>query len=375
MNGCRHSYSEFKINLDNLQYNIKKIREYVNTEIILVIKNNAYGYGAVGIGLYAQRFGIKKLAVISLSEAAELKENGINIPIIIMGKMFFDELKETVKLGFEPTIFELKEINEIEKFCKKTGKKATIHINIETGMNRLGVDFETAKSIIKAVEKSNYIKIGGIYSHFSTPIDKEYSSIQIENFKRFTKNLEKKYPLHLSNSVPSLLYPSARYDGVRIGILSYGIDPSGQGKIELKKVGTLKSKVIRIINVKKGESVGYDRKFKAKEDSKIAILQIGYGDGLPYRLNHGGKVFINGNHYDIVGSVCMDHIFVKVDEKVNLLDDAEIFGENINIEELAATCETIPYDISVKIGYNIPRVYTKEGKEVLKIQDNKICYQ
>jgi len=375
MNDCHHSYSEFRINLDNLQYNIKKIRGYVNTEIILVVKNNAYGYGALGIGLYAQRFGIKKLAVISFSEALELKENGISIPIIIMGKIFLEELKEAVELGFEPTVFEPNEINEIENICKKSGRTATVHINVETGMNRLGIDFEAAKTMIKTVEKSNHVKIGGIYSHFSTPIDREYSLAQIESFEEFTKNLGKKYTLHFSNSAPSLFYPSARFDGVRIGILSYGIDPSKQGKINLKKVGTLKSKVIRIISVKKGESVGYDRKFIAKKDSKIAVLQIGYGDGLPYRLNYGGKVFINGNYYDIVGSVCMDHIFAKVDEKVNLFDDAEIFGENVNIEELAEKCGTIPYDISVKIGYNIPRIYIKDGKEVLKIQDNKICYQ
>jgi alanine racemase len=356
-------YSKFIVNLDNLKYNIETIRKYVKSDFIMVLKNDAYGNGASTVGRYLESLGMDKFAVVSLKEAYDLRKENIKSRIIILGKVFLDNFKDIIELNLEPTIFNLKEFSTLENLCQQYNKKVKIHINVETGMNRLGSDFEAAKEIIQKSQNSKSIEIAGVYSHFSSPNDPKYSQFQIENFKKFIKSLDKKYYCHFSNSVPSFNYKDSQYDAVRIGIMAWGINQS-KADIKLKRVSSLVSEVVKIKRVKKGESVGYERKFIAKDDCSIAVLQIGYGDGLPYNLNKGGKVFINDKIYEVVGSVCMDHIFVKVDDSVKVGDEAEIFGENIKIEDLAGNLNTIPYDIMVKINSNIPRVYIKNDKFV-----------
>ncbi len=372
MNSYHEPYSKLVVNLDNLEHNIKVIKDYVKADLIIVLKNNAYGNGIKPVGKFLETIGVNKFAVISLDEAEMLRETGVKSDILIMGKIPYKDFEKAVSLNAQLTIFELEELLNLEKVCKKLNKKSLIQLNIETGMNRLGVNFDLAKDIINIAESSDYIKIAGIYSHFSSPNDLDYSNFQSKNFKKFINSLKKKYYYHFSNSVPSFKYPESWYDGVRIGILSWGVNQSSVD-LNLKKVGSLKSRIIKIMNIKKNESVGYDRKFITNKNTKIALLQIGYGDGLPYNLNNEGMVFIKNNFYKIVGSVCMDHIFVEVDNNVNVGDEAEIFGENLPIESMASSVGTIPYDIMVKIAPTIKRAYVKNGKILTEVQGDIKC--
>ncbi len=373
MNDCNGEYSRFVVNLNNFEHNLNLIRNRLKKELILVVKNNAYGNGAVVLSHFARDIGVKKFAVISLSEAVKLRESGLDSTIIVMGKIPTRDFERILSLRVQPTIFDLQELDLLESLCKKQNEVVSIHVNVETGMNRLGTNFEIARQIIYRVERSNFLRIAGVYSHFSTPKDKIYSEYQINKFRSFISNLSKRYYLHFANSVPAVKYKDLEFDAVRIGILSYGIDQSASN-LNFKNTSSLFSKVLKIIDVNKGDSVGYDRKYIAESSSKIAVLQIGYGDGLPYNFNNC-KVFINGKFYRVVGSVCMDHIFVEIDDGVHLFDDAEIFGENVDIQEIALTLNTIPYDIMVKMNDDIVKEYFYDGKLIAKSIGDEVCWK
>ena len=363
----RNTYIE--INIKNYIENLKKTEEITGTRVIPVIKCNAYGCGAIEIAKASEEVRIDFMAVAFLEEAEKLRENGIKSKILIFNALFPEFLEKVVDKNYIITIYSIEQIKKYIELKKEAANKIKYHININTGMNNLGVNVDELEKLIKII-KENLLEIEGIYTHFSSAdSDMENTKKQYELLKSAEKILKKagvefKYK-HAANSAAALSYGKEYcMDYVRIGMALYGIQPSILKKAEwIKNVITWKSSVSNIRIIKAGETLNYGKNFKALKEMKIAVVPVGYGDGYKMGMSNGGYVFIKNRKCYIKGVVCMDQITVEIpnDLEVNIEDEVIILGgsgENrISVEEAAGIARTIPDDIICSISKEIPRVY------------------
>ncbi len=359
MNNYRPTWAE--INIDALWYNIEYARKHLhNQEIIPVIKANAYGHGAIPIFKFLIKKGIKCVAVSLLEEALELRAIHKDIKILMMGAILKEDFKIASIHDIDVTIYS----TEILKEMAEEHMPLKVHLKIDSGMNRYGIkDLNEIKQAIKVIEHHPHLTFEGIYSHFATANENEtYYHMQLNFIKDVLSQMKKKPPMiHISNSSSTLKYEK-NYDfttHIRYGISLYGLsldDP----KPDLRPVMSLKSKVVQIKDLKAGECLGYGASYQAKKDEKIAILPIGYADGF-IRKNKSGSVEINHKVYRIIGKICMDACFIKVDETVKVGDIATLFGGIISIDDIAKRLDTINYEITCQVSYRVPRIYIEGG--------------
>jgi len=374
MISMRPTFAE--INLSNLKYNYLNIRKKVNdSKIMAVVKADAYGHGMIECvkKLSSIKSGGPEYYGVALTEEGiELrKANIIDEPILTFSPFQKNELDDYLKYKIMPTISSEHQINLLKRNLKQ--RELRIHINIDTGMGRLGINYEKAYESIKAISSIPTVKIDGVYTHFATSDekDKSFAKLQLKRFNEVIKLLKTdkiKYGiLHAANSGAILDMPESYFDMVRPGITLYGYYPSlGTTKsIALKPVMSLFSRVSTVRELRSGESTSYGRKFFANKKSNIVSVPIGYADGLNRLLINKMKVIVKDKVFDQIGTVTMDRVMIntknkklKVGDKVILLGKSK--NNSITAWDWSKIIKTIPYEITCNINKRVPRIYINQ---------------
>ncbi|MCM1371096.1 MAG: alanine racemase [Clostridium sp.] len=350
----RNTYAE--INLENIEYNVHEIISKYNkfNYYFGVVKADSYGHGALETVDAIIKGGVNYLVVALLEEALELRTKYHEIPILCLGLIKNEDIEVAIKNNITLSILNINYLNSIDISKLKDAK---IHIKINTGMNRLGVStMEEFNNIYKILEK-NKINIEGIYSHIHTASDSMMTNNQFKKFEYITRNIDlmKIKIIHIQASEALTRYEKPKYvNGCRLGIIMYGFN--NDNELKLKSTFKLYSNVIQINTLEKNDTVGYNAEYKASGKEKIAVIPIGYADGI-IRKNTGMKVYINNKPYKVIGNVCMDMLFVKIDESVKVFDKVEIIRDKYQIEEMARQLNTIVYEVLCNIGKRVPRIY------------------
>ena len=377
-----------EINLDNLAHNIKEIKKHISpkTEIMAVIKADAYGHRALGIIDTLREVDIRKFAVAVLSEAIEIRKKYSDIQVMLLGYTPDANLGEVVDMGITPTIYSIRQAKLLNEIAKSKNKKVTIHINIDTGMHRVGLPtkYKTVE-VIKEISELEFIYLEGIYTHFAAADDEDkwYTHKQVKEYNYIIDELEKvgvKIPVkHVSNSAAIIDLPELNYDMVRPGLIIYGHYPAEfqerERKIDLKPVMSLHSKIYHIRNLEKGESISYGLTYTVKRESRTGLIPIGYADGYFRGLSNKARVIIKGKNAvaKVAGRVCMDKFVVDITGlDVNGGDEVILFGSDefhtVSTEELANIVDTINYEVLCAISKRVPRVY-KRNNRIVEIID------
>ena len=350
----RNTYVE--INLKNIEDNVRKlIKEYSGYKYYFgVVKADSYGHDDLKTVKAIIKGGCNYLCVATLDEAMEIRKELKEIPILCLGVISKEYIQICREENITITISSLEYMKELEKE-KIDNIKA--HIKINTGMNRLGIkEKEELKEVYKIVKEKN-INVEGIYTHIYEASNKEKYTKQIDLFEELIKEIpnEEIKIIHTSASEAISTYEKPEYvNGCRLGIIMYGF--TNKKELNLQPTYKLISQIIQINKLKQGETVGYNGMHEAKENEKIAVIAIGYADGI-IRKNTGRTVFIKGREYPIVGNVCMDMLFVKVDDMVQLYDEVEVLRDIEHIEKVAEHLETISYEVLCSIGKRVTRIY------------------
>jgi len=353
----RKTYVE--VNLNNLYENYKNIEQILgNKQIIPVVKANAYGHGVIEVVRYLIEKKINYFAVSLLEEALELRKEFNDIDILIMGVIGIDQFEIASKNNFIVTISNFDQLEGLNNLSTPL----IVHLKIDTGMNRLG--FKLSSDILNAFEvlKNNeFINLQGIYTHFATAdADKKIYDEQLSKFTSTINMLHYDFEMiHVSNSSSTIKYESQidYTTHTRLGISLYGLTLDEETKF-LKNTYRLISHIAEIKNLEPGDKVGYGATYTAKEKEIIGILPIGYADGF-IRQNQGGDVEINNQRYPIIGRICMDQMFVKIDKNITKNDKVIMFGGLVTIDEVAKRLNTINYEIICQITYRVPKIYIK----------------
>ena len=358
-------------NFENMKKNIKE-----GVQMVAVVKTDGYGHGAVPIAKMAEQFEyIWGFAVATFSEAMDLRNSGIQKPILILGYTFQEDYVEMAKNGIRPAIFTYEMAKDFSDAAKKAGICAPFHLAVDTGMSRIGVHWgEVGIETALKISMLSHIKMEGVFTHFSKAdeTEKEFTKCQMDRFQDFCSNLSEKgetgFLRHCSNSAGILEIPEANMDLVRAGISIYGIYPSSEvsrSYVELHPAMELKSHVVYLKTIEPGTMVSYGGTFTAAHKMKIATIPVGYGDGYPRSLSGKGSVLIRGKRAPILGRICMDQFMVDITGMdVQMLDEVTLLGrdgeEEITLEELDKLSGRFPYEFVCDIGKRVPRVYVNE---------------
>lgn len=372
-----------EIDLDALQYNLNVVKSVTEKAFpIAVIKADAYGHGAVHIGKALKDMGIDFFAVSCLREALELKHKGIDAKILILGYTDPENAQILADNEISQAVYSLEYAEQLAS--NLGGKKLSVHIKLNTGMNRIGFDccgdIFPCDDIIKALS-FNGILFEGIFTHFAAA-DKsgdllgEFTALQYNRFLNVCEQLKNrgfiaKYR-HCCNSAAALVYPNMQLDAIRAGIILYGLTPDVNLKLPVKPrpVLSLKATVSTVHKIKAGDTVSYGRTFTAPKDMLLATVTAGYADGYPRFLSNCGKVIIGGEYCPIVGKVCMDQTVVDIShcKNVNAGDEAVLIGscgdKSVTADDIAQAGGTVNYEIVCGISRRVPRIYIRNGKTV-----------
>jgi len=357
--------SKLIINLKAIVHNFNYYKSLVpkKTKIMVMVKAFSYGNAGHEIAKILQKKNIDYLGVAFSKEGVALRKAGIVTKIAVMNSDL--DIENIIKYNLEPTFYSISKLkNFISQLKDYSEKKIPIHIKINTGMNRLGFNENEIKDLIELLKNAKSFFVQSVFSHLvasDEAVHDDFTREQILNFKKistFIENaLQYKFIKHIANSLGTERFPEASLDMVRIGIGLYGFSSSNQYK--LMNVSTLKTKISQIRTVEKGETVGYNRKWKVEKESIIAIIPIGYGDGISRQLSNGvGQVLINKQQAPIVGNVCMDICMVDITNiTANEGDEVIIFGDDYTANEIAKLLNTISYEIITGISERVKRVY------------------
>ena len=362
--------AEFLIDLSALASNVSKIKKECAVDVLAVVKADAYGHGLIRVASAALKAGASWLGVALLEEAITLRENGVDAPILAWlvspGSDFELALSHNIDLG----VSSIKGLREISAAAAKSGKKARIHIEIDTGMTRGGF-LDEWKELLQ--EDFTYLEVVGIFSHFARadePGEKQNVD-QLDKFKQMVAELEKiginPAIKHLANSAATLKDKDSYFTMVRVGIAMYGLTPDithmGTSKeLGLRPVGQLRAKLHLVKNVLKGSPVGYGASATTSMDTKLGVVAMGYADGIP-RVAQGAGVFINGKKAPIIGRVSMDQFVVDLGSNSTAQsgDWVIVFGDGSHGEYTAddwgRASSSINYEIVTRIGPRVPRIY------------------
>lgn len=333
-----------------------------------MVKASGYGAGSYELAKTLQENRCDYVAVAVADEGEELRKEGISIPIMVMNPEF-SSFNNLFEYQLEPEVYSFRLLKALIKETSHRGITSfPIHIKIDTGMHRLGFQPSDIPELCKLLENQGGISVRSVFSHLAgsdSPGHDNFTLQQIDTFKNAAQTLETGlgYTVlkHILNSAGIERFPQYQFDMVRLGITLYGIN-IGNTTNQLRPVSSLKTTILQIQNVAEGESIGYSRKSFVKRDSLIAILPIGYADGLNRHLSNGiGEVVIRGRRYPIIGNICMDLCMVDItDSDIQEGDSVEIFGNEISVNEIANKLNTIPYEILTSVSSRVKRVYYKE---------------
>ncbi len=369
-----------EIDLDALKSNLNYFQSRLpaTTEVMAVVKADAYGHGAVQVAQYLQKIGVKLFAVAFLDEAIQLRKAGITEEILVLGYTPAKGIELAIEYNIAVTVYALEMLRVIEHAGERAGKSVKIHLKVDTGMGRIGFSPTEIEQYIEAMKDKKRIELAGIYTHFATAdaSDHSFAERQQALFKKVVARLREEFtvPLvHLSNTAAALNFPEIEQNAARIGIGLYGLRPSTDMIIEegaLKPVMSVKTEVIYVKTIQPGESVSYGATYVAERETVVATLPVGYADGFPRNLSNRGYVLIHSRRAPIIGRVCMDQTMVDVTGIADVMrgDEVVIFGEQqgekLTVDYYAELLNTINYELVTIIGKRIPRIYTENKKPI-----------
>lgn len=376
LRGQRPTWAE--IDLEHLEHNCRSIRRHigVTTQMMAVVKADAYGHGAVAVSRRLQAIGVEWLAVALPEEGAALRDAGITAPILCLGGFWNDQADLLLQRRLTPVVYELNLVEELDAAAKMRRQSADYHLKVDSGMGRLGVPLEQLASFLSEVRKFTHVRMDGVLSHLASADLENHdpqTSRQGRVFEQAVRQIraagfQPRYR-HLANSAATHAKPETWMEIVRPGAILYGLreDVLQPGGIDLRlePVLALKSVIEQLKSVPKGSALGYGASFRTSRESRIATLPIGYHDGYPRALSNLGTVLVRGRRAPVVGRISMDLTLVDVTdiEGVRLGDEVTLIGQDgdqvILAEELARLSGTISYEIVCRISPRVPRLVRK----------------
>ena len=350
---------------NNLRFFSQKLS--AGTKLIAVIKASAYGSGSEELARFLEFRKVGYLAVAFIDEGIQLRKAGVMLPVIILNPDRNGVL-DMIRYDLEPEVYSLEQLREINALMAAGEQKPfNIHLKVDTGMHRLGFMPEDMEDLCRLVGENRFLHVSSVFSHLSSsedPGDDDFTHQQVtklnQHFDFIATRLGYKPMKHILNSAGIIRFPEYHFDLVRLGLGLYGIDTTETIGSSLEKVHTLKATVVQVKHLNKDEFVGYNRKGIKETPGMVAIINIGYADGLMRRAGNGRySVRINGQDYPIIGNVCMDLTIIDIGRNngIKVGDEVFIFGKDKPVEDLAVVCETIPYEILSRISGRVKRLY------------------
>ena len=358
------------VDLDAIAGNWRAIRAHAGVPVMAVVKANAYGHGLVPVARHLQAQGAECFGVAFVEEGVALRRSGITVPILVMGGIFGPQVAQFLEHDLELTVSSLSKLRQVEAAAEAAGRKAVVHLKIDTGMGRIGVGAGSAGGFIEAAVASRWCRVRGVYSHLACADDPQspMTGQQLERFADACAHFDRlgaPMPVrHLANSGGVLHFPQARLDMVRPGILLYGVlpDPASRATVAVRPALSLVSRVVYFKVLAAGRTVGYGATWTAERETRVVTVPIGYGDGWPRALSSRGEVLIHGRRHPVAGRICMDQFMVDIGDGSAWGGDRVVLvgtqdGEAITVEDVASAAGTIPYEILVQLNERIPREY------------------
>lgn len=363
--------TRIRVRLDAIGHNLDAIRNHVRVPVMGVVKANAYGHGLVPVARYLQAQGVDQLGVAFVEEGVALRQAGITVPILVMGGIFGPQIAQFLAHDLEITVSSIDKLRQVETAAQGAGRKAVVHLKIDTGMERIGVHAETSGAFVEAAVASKWCLVKGVYSHLACADDpgSPMTSLQLQRFlaacEHFTRIGAPMPVRHLANSGGVLHFPETHLDMVRPGIALYGVapDPASRPPFALRPALSLVSKVVYFKVVRAGQPVSYGATWAPALDTRIVTVPVGYGDGYPRALSSRGTVLIRGQRVPLVGRVCMDQFMVDIGADGTAYNEDEVVligeqgGASIRAQDVARAAGTIAYEILVGLNERIPREY------------------
>ena len=349
-----------EINLGAIRRNAEAIKAYAGKQLIAVIKADAYGHGMVRVA--EALFAVADMfAVATAEEGIRLRQTGIHKPVLILFSSLTEEATQIVEHELTPTVADWEFASRLNEVAPRNLK---IHVNINTGMNRSGVRWTEAKQFLKRLETLEQLEIEGLFTHLATAdeTDKSFVAVQLKRFSSVLVSNRVKM-VHAANSAATLAVAASHFDAIRPGLSLYGIYPASEKPIALESALTWKTRVGWVGSVSEGEGISYGLTHKAPHQTRIAMVQVGYGDGYPRGLSGVGEVLIGGVRCPIIGRVCMDVSVVQLSDAANVSvgDEVVLIGKQenaeITVDEIAHRAGTISYEILTQIGSRVKRIF------------------
>jgi alanine racemase len=362
--------SRIVVDLDRIAGNLRAIRAHAGVPAMAIVKANAYGHGLVPVALHLQAHGAERFGVAFVEEGIALRQAGIVLPILVLGGIFGHQVSQFLAHDLEITVSSLDKLRQVEATAEAAGRRARVHLKIDTGMERIGVHSYSAGPFIEAAMASRWCEVVGVYSHLACADDpaSPMTGLQLERFGEACAHFQRigaPMPLrHLANSGGILHFPQTHLDMVRPGLVMYGVlpDPASRKTIPVRPALSLISHAVYFKVVRAGRPVSYGATWAPAADTRVITVPVGYGDGYPRALSSRGQVLVRGKAHPVVGRVCMDQFMVDIggDSAWNE-DEVVLVGRQgdaeITVESLAEAAGTIPYEILVGLNERIPRVY------------------
>lgn len=359
-----------EINLADIEHNVLEFKKYINKDakVLAVVKADAYGCGAVMLAPTLLASGIDVFGVASIDEGEQLRQAGINVPILVLGAVplwAFDYASEN---DITISIFSQEHINAAKIAYEKTGIKQKVHIKIDSGMNRIGVRIKDAVEYIKQVQNSDFIDLRGIFTHFACAEDKKETEKQLERFNSVISQIDTTgIKIHFANTNTIMAYQGLKYDMARLGIGLYGYLPDLSLKnmnLDLKQAVSLKGRITNIHTAQADEGVSYSHTFKTKKMTKIATIPIGYADGVSRLLSNKIQASLNGKFINQIGNITMDQMMFDItDLDAQEGDIITLIGQDkdncLSIDDWANKLNTINYELLCRLKVRLSRVYTR----------------
>ena len=386
MTYLRRTWAE--VDIDAIQHNFEVIRKAAdkNAKIMCVIKADAYGHGAVFLAKLYEKLGADRFAVSNIEEAVQLRENGITLPILILGFTPAFMAKTLADNNISQAVFSYDYAKELSDFAYKDDVTVKIHIKLDTGMSRIGFMYQDihrdkySLTQIEEVCKMPNLESEGIFTHFALSDEgDEGREPTMHQFNCFSDAVNKLITngchfnvIHCSNSGAIIDYTQAHFDCVRAGIILYGLAPSGKldGRLDLQPAMQIKSVIAQIKTVAPDTPVSYGGTFVTDKFTKIATVPIGYADGYTRSLGNRAYMTVNGQKAPVIGRVCMDQLMLDISgiDNVKVGDEVTVIGDGKNntfsFDEMARLTGTINYELVCLVGKRVPRVYIQHGKNV-----------
>ncbi|MFD1394328.1 alanine racemase [Kroppenstedtia eburnea] len=367
------------IDLDAITHNVSQFRRRLpaGCRLMAAVKANAYGHGSVPVSRAALAAGATDLAVAFLDEALELRAGGITAPILVLGHIPDRGIEPALKAGITLTVFDEAGVEKIAEVAARTGRRARLHIKVDTGMGRIGLWEDAAVPFAERWARDPRVTVEGLFTHFATAdeMDKSYAVEQHGRFLRVLQQFQDRgirIPVvHCANSAAAIDLPEWSHGMIRLGISMYGYYPSAQVsrvRVRLRPALTLKTRIVHLKRPPAGTGISYGKTAMVSGNQWIATLPIGYADGYSRQLSNRGAALVRGRRVPVIGRVCMDQTMLDVTSAmpVKVGDEVVLYGkqgnEEIHVDEVADLLGTISYEITCMLGHRVPRLYLRSGR-------------